>query len=212
MVIVVTEKQCKICKETKPLDEYYSIEKTNSKGKEYTYFFPHCKKCNIEKAKNSNFDKELHKELCRQWRNRPENRGSIRKHLNKYRDKGGQLEWQRNNKDKIQEYANQHQSHEITTKEWESCLKYFNYSCAYCGISQEDAKEKYNNYFHKEHVNHKGSNDLSNCVPACKSCNSKKWTYELEEWYKTGNPNYQKRRLNKILKWTNKEYKRFLID
>lgn len=211
-MIIVAEKQCKICKETKPLDEYYSIEKTNSKGKEYTYFFPYCKKCSIERAKNSNFDKELHKELCKQWRNRPENRVSIRKHLNKYRDKGGQLEWQRNNKNKIQEYANQHQSHEITTKEWESCLKYFNYCCAYCGISEDDAKEKYNNYLHKEHVDHKGSNDLSNCVPACKSCNSEKWTHELEEWYKIGNPNYQKRRLNKILKWTNKEYKKFLID
>lgn len=209
MIFIVKEKQCKICKETKPLGEYYSIEKTNSKGEEYTYFFPYCKKCDIKKAKNSNFDRELHNELCRQWRNRPENRVLINKHAKKHRAKGGSLEWQRNNKDKIREYANQHQSHKITKHEWDICLEYFKYKCAYCGMSQDDAKEKYDNYLHKEHVQHDGLNDISNCIPSCKSCNSSKWIFSLAEWYNEQNPVYMKSRLNRINKWL-KDYKKYI--
>lgn len=98
-------------------------------------------------------------------------------------------------------------NHDITKKEWESCLKYFNHSCAYCGILNNEAKKKYNNYLHKEHVDHNGSNKIDNCVPACKSCNSKKWEFTLEEWYSEDNENFTYERLDKIKKWINEDYK-----
>ncbi len=63
---------------------------------------------------------------------------------------------------------------------------------------------------HKEHVNHNGANDLSNCVPACYSCNSKKWIYEFEDWYNEGNEIFSQYRLDKIYKWLSNDYKIYL--
>ncbi len=108
-----------------------------------------------------------------------------------------------------------HKKHEITKNEWELCKEYFVYKCAYCGLPIE---EHYNQYkgeirltdFHKEHVNHDGSNDLSNCIPSCKNCNSEKHTSTLEEWYNKENENFTEERLEKILNWLNNDYIKYL--
>jgi hypothetical protein len=65
--------------------------------------------------------------------------------------------------------------------------------------------------FHKEHVNHEGSNDLSNCVPSCKLCNTSKHVQELEEWYKR-QPYFSEERLQKIYKWINEDWKLYYIE
>lgn len=101
-------------------------------------------------------------------------------------------------------------THDISNEQWEDCLKYFNYLCAYCGIAQEEAKSLYNNNLHKEHVDHEGENDLSNCVPSCKQCNSEKRQFALEEWYNDNNSKYSKDKHLKLLKWLNKDYKKFI--
>ena len=124
-------------------------------------------------------------------------------------------QYRQNNPDKIKQYnlhRKQNKKHKISKKEWESCKEYFNNSCAYCGISNEDAKKKYKNYLHKEHVDYNGANDLSNCVPACKSCNSLKWEYTLEDWYNKNNSRFTQERLDKIYKWLNKDYKNYIIQ
>lgn len=98
-------------------------------------------------------------------------------------------------------YNEKTKSHDITDVEWEKCLGHFNYSCAYCGITQEDAIKTYSNRLHREHVDCNGADDLSNCAPACKSCNSRKHTFELSEWYDSDNLTYTKKRYEKIINW-----------
>lgn len=51
-----------------------------------------------------------------------------------------------------------------------------------------------------------GENDISNCVPACKSCNGAKNVFPMREWYET-QTFFDENRLNKILKWTDDDYK-----
>jgi len=108
----------------------------------------------------------------------------------KFRDNGGQNNWYKNNPDKVRGYSQDRgkKNHTISKKEWDACNKYFNYECAYCGLPiiehyfTRKGITKLGN-FHKEHVIHDGENNLSNCVPSCGSCNSKKWKFSLEEWY-----------------------------
>ncbi len=45
----LTEKQCKICKETKPISEFYPLRKVYNTG-----FCSYCKKCNAEKQNEWN--------------------------------------------------------------------------------------------------------------------------------------------------------------
>ena len=54
------------------------------------------------------------------------------------------------------------------------------------------------------------ANDLSNCIPACNSCNSSKWEHSFDEWYMPNNPIYSQVRLDKINKWLNKDYKFYI--
>lgn len=55
-----------------------------------------------------------------------------------------------------------------------------------------------------------GSNKLDNCIPACKSCNSHKWKFDFSKWYNENNPNYNQERFDKIQKWLNEDYKKYL--
>lgn len=68
--------------------------------------------------------------------------------------------------------------HTLTVEEWEEALEYFDYSCAYCGVSEE--------ILHQEHVIpvvKGGGYTADNIIPACKSCNSSKHARDMEEWY-----------------------------
>ena len=121
-------------------------------------------------------------------------------------------EWIKNNPDKLKGYVANHQSHNITKKEWEYCKQYFNYECAYCGLPLSEHYRKYKGEriksdFHKEHVDHNGTNDLSNCIPSCTSCNSQKWKFELDTFYNESNGNYTQERYDKIKQWLNEDYK-----
>ena len=49
--------------------------------------------------------------------------------------------------------------------------------------------------------------DLSNCVPSCIMCNSKKWTWDYTEWFTDSNPVFDKNRLIKIKRWLEEDYK-----
>jgi 5-methylcytosine-specific restriction endonuclease McrA len=120
--------------------------------------------------------------------------------------------WRKNNPGKIAEYNMQrelHKKHEITEFEWEQCKRSFNYKCCYCGMTLEEHYNKFGQDFHKEHYYNDGENDLSNCIPACKSCNGSKWKYEAEEWYKDYEF-FSQERLNKIYQWLNEDYKEFI--
>ncbi|MFS0643778.1 HNH endonuclease [Siminovitchia sp. 179-K 8D1 HS] len=109
-----------------------------------------------------------------------------------------------------------HKSHEISEEEWLLCKQYFNSSCAYCGLHEDDhyiiyAGAPKKTDLHKEHVDHDGSNKIDNCVPSCQTCNSKKWAFTLDEWYTEENEHYSEERLNKILRWTEKDHKLAIV-
>lgn len=177
---------------------------------------PLCKKCAKEKIyrwRENPENKERFLEACRKLNKTEKHKICVKNALIKRQNEGYLIQYQRNNKEKIRQYTlnrKLHKEHVISKEEWESCKKYFGNSCAYCGISNEEAKQQQNNYLHREHVNHDGTNDLSNCVPACKSCNSQKWEFTLEEWYNENNPVFNQERLNKIHKWLNEDFKLYI--
>jgi hypothetical protein len=186
----VLYKKCTECNKWFPCtSEYFHKHACNKKDG----LFPYCKPCNIKQATGHNrkYDK-----------------------IENYR------KWQNNNKDKIKQYREQrelHGDHKVNRSEWESCKRYFNDCCAYCGLPLE---EHYNRYkgemkltdFHKEHVEHNGANDLSNCIPSCKTCNSSKHTDKLEDWYTKNKEFFSQERLDNIHKWLNEDYKIYIKE
>lgn len=206
-------KVCKQCNETKPLTEFYSQNKTKKDGTPYIYHNPKCKDCVIEGSMKWNEDnRESYLRSIDKQNIKRRGAKRIHRENNLERYKKIQKSWRQNNPEKVKEhgtYRQMNKKHEISDKEWESCKKYFDYSCAYCGINETDAKETQGHYFHREHVDPNGANDLSNCIPSCRSCNSSKYYYELEEWYDEKNPNFKIERLNLINKWLEDDYKMY---
>lgn len=122
---------------------------------------------------------------------------------NREKAKDDYKRWQEENPEKIRKYnfERRHKNHQISDKEWSLCKQFFIHSCAYCGISEEDAKKIYGQRLHRDHVDHDGSNDITNCIPSCRSCNSSKWAHPLEEWYNVENEHYSSERLSRIKEW-----------
>lgn len=203
-------KMCNICEEWFPCKEEYFY---NNKLNKSDNLYPYCKKCASLKAtewRKNNRDKWLI--IKRKANQKPVEKETVKRLKKRYREEGREREWKRNNKDKIKEYNNKHiqnKTHDITNDEWNMCKEYFNHTCAYCNISEKEAKNLYKQNLHKEHVINDGANDLSNCVSACKSCNSEKFWYSLDEWYNEDNPKFTKERYNKIIKWLDNDYKHF---
>jgi len=127
----------------------------------------------------------------------------------KRRENGYYKEMYKNNPEQFKKYNQQHRNHNIADEQFESCKKYFKYERCFCGMSEEEAIIKYKQRLHKEHADDDGANDLSNCIPACKGCNSSKWKFELKRWY-LQQDFYSEERLQKINKWLNEDYKKFI--
>ncbi|MEM4994877.1 HNH endonuclease [Priestia sp. SB1] len=211
-------KICKVCNIEKPLSEFYSQEKKKANGEKYIYFRPDCIECTIERGrinqlKKSDYYKEYRKNYYkvnkeaqrlrkRKWRR--ESRGYIREyHKNYYSE----------NKEKFANYnkTRQNKNHEISNEQWSMCKEYFGDSCAFCGLTVEEHKEKHSQDLHKEHVVHNGADDLSNCIPACKDCNSRKWVHPLEYYYnEEHHEDFTKERLEKIYRWLEEDFKKYI--
>jgi hypothetical protein len=65
---------------------------------------------------------------------------------------------------------------DFTLGQWESCLKYFNNKCAYCGSEEKLQQE------HFVAIYHGGGYTKSNIVPACQFCNSSKLNHDFFTW------------------------------
>jgi len=208
------QKQCSICKEYFPaISEYFYKNKNNH----IDGLSPYCKKCQIKKSsknRKDNIEKKLKYDKEYRENNKKERKANFKRWRNDNLDNifDRLKKWRENNPDKIKGYneKRQHKNHKITKEEWIKCKEYFNNSCAYCNMTEEEQRKLFKQDLHKEHIDDNGSIYLDNCVPSCKSCNSSKHIATLEEWYNKDNPNYTKRRYNKIIKWRDKDHKKYM--
>ena len=200
-------KACSICKEEKSIDEFYSYALKNGSMWHQTY----CKKCNSRKTDEWNAkNPERRKEIRKNQELKPDRIIYLKENAIRQRQSGQYKQWQENNRDKLKEYNLKRFSkrHVVTPSEWDACKKYFNDCCAYCGIGFENNWLLTGQDFHRDHYLHDGLNDLSNCIPACKSCNCSKHTKRFEDWY-VNHPHYNVERIEKIQKWLNDDWKNF---
>lgn len=202
-------KKCTKCNINKPLTEYYSQNRTRANGEKFIHVSTECKECAKARAiKYQKDNPEKFKGYMKKQNSKPSMKAAKVKISKEFRDSGKYLEWQRNNKDKLINYRENREikRHNITKDEWQMCKLYFDDSCAYCGLHINEHFIKYAGEIkwtdlHKEHVQHDGANDITNCVPSCKLCNSNKGSMKLEEWYTLDNPVYNKDRLKIIYIW-----------
>jgi hypothetical protein len=190
-------------------EHFYKNDKNGLDG-----FSNRCKRCEIKRSRQNQIDNpertrenkarwhrenQEHKlDLGRKWvQEHPEER---REYLKNY---------YHSNPEKHAEYRRKremHKHHEISDIEWDNCKKYFDYKCACCGkpISEHYHRQRGKMIlfdFCKDHFVNDGSNDLTNCIPLCKTCNGKKNTKTFEEFYNNKNKYYTEERLDKIYKW-----------
>lgn len=197
--------------------EYYYKNKHNKTDG----FYPECKRCSSAKAMKWKIDNpEKDKENDARYRNKPSSKKNKSISNKKRKKLGKEKEWQQKNPEKVREYSlfrMLHKKHEITKTEWGNCKKYFDYRCAYCGLPLSQHYYTRNGItklgdFHKEHVDHNGTNGLENCVPSCSSCNDQKWQFGFNEWYNENNEWYSKERYDKIIIWLTKDYKQYIEE
>ncbi|MCM3387253.1 HNH endonuclease [Ureibacillus chungkukjangi] len=163
----------------------------------------------------NNYDK--HKEAVIKYQSKQSIKEIKRRNAKELAATGYMIEWRQNNPDKLKQYGQkrtQNKKHKISKQEWLDCKEYFNHSCAYCELHVNDHYRMWSGELkkidlHKEHVDDERANDLSNCVPACQSCNSSKHTFDFEAWY-SEYEYFSKERLDKINKWLSEDYKEYI--
>ncbi len=66
---------------------------------------------------------------------------------------------------------------DFTEQEWAECLATFGGTCAYCGARGDQTQD------HVTPLHKGGRHTASNVIPACGSCNSRKFTSDMEAWF-----------------------------
>lgn len=170
-----------------------------------------CSRKRTLEIRHRNIELTRERDLIQYYKRRDTEIPRMRKASEKQRKEGKQKQWQIDNPKRVSELAQKHRNHDISTQEWNNELKVFDFKCAYCDISQEDAKKRDKQQLHKDHVDHQGYNDLRNSAPACRSCNDKKWQHDMETWFRE-QPFFTEEKLQKILWWCNEGYKDYIED
>lgn len=170
---------CGTCKKELPLNsEYFMKDSARKQG-----FSNICKTCDSEKGKKYREEnKEKLKETKRKYIKTKHGKQVMRKLMLKRRE--------------LVTLGIQRTVKPITADEWEKCLKYFNYSCAYCGTHES----KLEHTLEQEHVIpliKGGTYDVKNIIPSCRICNVSKKDRDLDEWFKT-KEYYSDEKINKI--------------
>jgi len=171
-----------------------------------------CIECEKKRATQWRKDnRERWLEIRRNRNQKPEVKKQMRKDAKASRERGVQKRWQEENPERVRELSKNHRNHDITTTEWNNELRVFDYKCAYCDISEEEAKKRDKQNLHKDHIDSEGYNDIRNAAPACRGCNDTKWTFDMETWFRE-QPFFSKERLNKIIWWCTEGYKDYIED
>jgi 5-methylcytosine-specific restriction endonuclease McrA len=175
-------KKCSVCEETKSISEFHK-KSTGKYGVEYR-----CKLCS----------KEMHAE---RYRNNTERVGAAAKKWqisHPDQKKHSQAEWNKNNHEKFRIYSatwrHRHPEQYLinkrnrdarianalgngwSAKEEMQLKKDYFFCCAYCGKKSKLTMD------HIVSIKRGGEHNISNIVPACKSCNSSKRDTPLLIW------------------------------
>jgi len=209
----IIEKVCSKCNQWKIMEtEFYAHKSFTLDG-----YHPSCKDC-VRKRQKSKF--KITQPYHEIWMDENKdkvteyNKKYYSEHIKEFQDKLSK--WQQENPDRVRYHQLKKRTHKINKTEWENCKEYFGNGCAYCGLPIQqhfityDGEERKSD-FHKEHVDDNGADDLSNCIPSCKNCNSKKGSYLLDEWYNSKNTFWSNERYQKIIKWITEDYKEYII-
>lgn len=157
-------KACSKCKVEKPFSEFYKKTRYKDYSTSPAGYSSDCKECIKAKQRlwNKNCSKELRNQVSKKWRKR--NPDKVKQSC------------QANNANRRANYK------VLTRKDIAYILTEGQYSCVYCSSSG-------NTIDHLVPVSKGGSNNYSNLVVACKSCNSSKrdkpllnflWTSKVE--------------------------------
>ncbi|WP_431785924.1 HNH endonuclease [Paenibacillus lactis] len=208
----ISYKKCTDCNEwlIKSLDNFYQNKSNKVDG-----LTPQCKSCTkkrTSKWRQENIEK--HRQHIKKYRSTEKGNQAKNRLDQIYRSSGKYRDWCRNNKELIKKYQEnrvERKTHQITENEWIACKEYFGNSCAYCGMDYFEQIERFNKDFSREHVEDEGANDLSNCVPACTSCNSRKWKHDMLNWFNR-QKYFTEEKLEKILLWISADHKKHLSN
>lgn len=207
-------RQCTQCNEWKVESEEFYLRNKSMPEKGYS---PECKKCSSKRSREitlKNYDRVPG--YFQKFNSKPERKQYLLELTRERRKNGKYYDWLNSRPDKKKKYLENHRDHDITTKEWISNKNFFKDKngelvCAYCGMTETEHKKKYKEQLHKEHVDHEGYNDVRNCVPSCKICNSSKKAFIMEEWFRE-QEFFTEEKLAKIRLWCNEEYKKYIED
>ena len=176
---------CSKCKNELPLNEEYFMKDSTKKNGLSNI----CKQCDKEKGKKYRKEnKDKLKETKKKYMQTQKGKQALKNGMLKRRERItiGVLKTRK----------------PITHEQWEDCLKYFNESCAYCGTHQNNLEWT----LEQEHIiplSKGGTYDVSNIIPACRTCNVSKKDRKLETWFKS-KEYYSDEKLNKIKEYIEK--------
>jgi hypothetical protein len=198
-------KKCSICNKWLSCSEDY-FYKTRNKTDGLQ---PYCIECNKKKAYQWILDHpERHKEHMKKEDSKPSSKERTRRWSEIRREEGLYREWQKSEKGKESmkksRLKREAKLHEITENELAELYDFCNSRCMYCGSSEKENKEKYNQVLTKDHAINNGSNGIENCILCCKSCSSSKYNLDWHDWYVEDNPHFSLDRYNKITEWLGK--------
>lgn len=184
-------KTCSICKETKPLSQFYKRTANKLDGKQ-----PQCKECTKAYAdldavqqrgrerRRARTDEECKRLLVywREWHSTDEHRKHAAEYNQKWRAENPeyQRKWHEKNPEKYRIYASARRTKirdnggSLTVHEWETLRQRYDNKCLCCG------KKKSLTIDHIIPVSCGGTSDISNIQPLCQSCNSTKGTKTID--------------------------------
>ena len=206
-------KVCSKCGEILVANEMNFYKKKNGKyGLKAT-----CKVCDKQyqednKQHKQEYDKQYYQDNKEQRCNY--SREYRKEHKNdkdyKERDKESKEKWLRNNQEKRKEVSkrNRHKRRSqikgeiYTNEQWQECLKFFDFKCAYSGLDINLSID------HIIPLSEGGNNYIWNLVPMFKNYNSSKNKSNMLEWYMQQDF-YSDERLAKIYQWQEYAYNKW---
>lgn len=223
--------QCKDCRKEYQ-SQWYKENKEEAKERQKQHYKEN--KEEIKEYQKQYFkqyyveNKEKIKEYHKQWRQ--ENKEEIKEYKKQYRkeNKEKRNEHQKQHYKENKEYYKQYYKenadryrqrsqkrraikkrlpHTLTLDQWEKIKNDFNNECAYCGKTEQEHREEFNEQLHQEHfipLSKGGEYTHNNIIPACRSCNTSKNNTDFFEWYPTYE-HYDKQRETKILEYINNQ-------